>query len=67
MKYAQTATGGRFVGSVESGLAIDGRNIWSGDAVAIPEPDESGVAGLMPLGLFKAVYVSNSERYVVLE
>jgi predicted aspartyl protease len=67
MKYVETVAGGRFAGSVESSLSIDGRNVWSGTAVAMPETDEAGVAGLMPVGLFRKVYVCNSEGYVVLE
>ena len=38
-----------------------------GDAVAIPDRSEPGVAGLMPLSLFRTVYVCNSERYIVFE
>jgi predicted aspartyl protease len=67
MKYLQTVAGGRLVGSVETSLAIDGRNVWSGTAVAMPDTDEAGAAGLMPVGLFSKVYVCNSEGYVVLE
>jgi hypothetical protein len=46
-------------------LVIEGRKIWEGDAVAIPSRPEQGVDGLLPLGLFKSVYVCNSEGYVV--
>ena len=48
-------------------LVIEGRRIWEGDAVAIPNRNEPGVNGLLPLSMFKAVYVSNSEGYVVFE
>ncbi len=48
-------------------LAIEGRKIWRGNAVAIPKRNEPGVDGLLPLRLFNAVYVCNSEGYVVFE
>jgi hypothetical protein len=48
-------------------LTIDGRKIWQGDAVAIPTRNEPGVDGLLPLSLFRAIYVSNSESYVILQ
>jgi hypothetical protein len=62
-----------FAGSQRAGLAssraliIDGRKMWSGDAVAMPGSTEPGVDGLMPLNLFKTIYVCNSEGYVVFE
>lgn len=62
-----TVTGSRDVGMVARKLAIEGRNIWRGDAVALPDRSEPGIAGLMPLSLFKSVYICNSEGYVVLE
>jgi len=61
----RTLAGTQTVGMVFSRLAIEGRNIWRGDAVAIPGRSEPGVAGLMPLSLFKTVYVCNSEGYVI--
>jgi len=48
-------------------LAIEGRTVWHGDAVAIPSRSEPGVDGLMPLSLFKAVYVCNSGSYIILD
>lgn len=62
-----TVSGSQTVGMVASKLAIEGRNVWRGSAVAIPGRSEAGVAGLMPLSLFRTVYVSNSEQYVVFE
>lgn len=62
-----TVAGVKSVGMVTSTLSIAGRNVWRGDAVAIPENAEPGVAGLMPLSLFEAAYISNSESYVVLK
>jgi hypothetical protein len=62
-----TLTGSRDVGMVARKLAIEGRDIWRGDAVALPDRSETGIAGLMPLSLFRSVYICNSEGYVVLE
>ena len=60
-----TASGRVEVGTIASALVIDGRLLWHGDAVALPWPAESGAAGLLPSSLFSAVYVCNSERYLV--
>ncbi len=60
-------------GSLEAGLAfgrrlvIAGRAVWAGDAIAIASQAEPNVDGLLPLSLFGAVYVSNSEGYVAFE
>lgn len=62
-----TLTGSENVGMVSRRLVIDGRNVWRGSAVALPDRSEPGVAGLMPVSLFKSVYICNSEGYVVLE
>src|SRR5262249_52079763 len=48
-------------------LRIDGRTVWRGEALAVPpQQAETGVWGLLPLNLFKSIYVCNSENYVVL-
>jgi hypothetical protein len=62
-----TISGPQTVGRAFRKLTIEGRQIWGGEAVAIPDHSEPGVAGLMPLGLFRAVFVCNSQGYVVLE
>jgi hypothetical protein len=63
-----TVAGSQFAGKVFGrSLIVDGRRIWNGDAIALPNRPEPGVDGLLPLGLFKSVYVCNSEGYVVLE
>jgi hypothetical protein len=59
-----TLAGLKAVGMVASRLAIEGRDVWHGDALAIEDREEAGVAGLLPLSLFNTVYVSNSESYV---
>jgi len=64
----RTLAGSQQIGMVTSKpLAINGRKIWSGDAVAIPNRPEPGVDGLLPLGLFKTIFVCNSEGYVIFE
>ena len=63
--YMRTFAGSQGIGMVSSKLVIEGRNIWHGDAVTMPSRTEPGVAGLMPLSLFKTIYVCNSEGYVV--
>ncbi|HEU5020345.1 MAG TPA: retropepsin-like aspartic protease [Bryobacteraceae bacterium] len=62
-----TMTGSRKVGTVSRQLLIEGRDIWRGDALALPGQPERGIAGLMPISFFKSVYICNSEGYVVLE
>jgi hypothetical protein len=64
----RTVAGSRLIGMVSSkALIIDGRRLWHGNAVAIPNRAEQGVNGLMPLNLFKTVYVCNSDGYLVFE
>ena len=45
-------------------LLIAGRKISHGDAVSLPRRTEAEVDGLMPLSLFKTIYVCNSESFV---
>lgn len=64
----RTVAGSQEIGIVSSkALIIEGRTFWRGDAVAIPKRAEQGVDGLLPLSLFKAIYVFNSEGYVVFD
>jgi hypothetical protein len=59
----RTVAGSREVGMVfGKALSIEGRRIWRGEAVAVPRAAESGVGGLLPLSLFKAIYFCNSEH-----
>jgi hypothetical protein len=62
-----TMTGSRNVGTVTRQLLIEGRDIWRGDAIALPGRPEPGISGLMPISFFKSVYICNSEGYIVLE
>ena len=64
----RTVAGSRRIGTVSARpLIIDGRKIRTGDAVALPNRTEPGVDGLLPVNLFKAIYVCNSEGYVIFE
>jgi hypothetical protein len=64
----RTVAGSRQIGLVPGkSLAIGGRKVWYGDAVALPNRSEPSVDGLLPLSFFKVIYVCNSERYVVFE
>jgi hypothetical protein len=64
----QTISGSQKISLISSRpLFIEGRKIWGGDAVAIPNRPEPGVDGLLPLSVFKSVYMCNSESYVVFE
>lgn len=65
--YMQTVAGSQIAGTAFSSLIIEGRTIWRGDAVVIAGRAQPGVSGLMPLSLFKTIYVCNSEGYVVFE
>jgi hypothetical protein len=63
-----TFTGSQGIGMVSNRpLTIDGRKVWHGAAVAIPNGNEPGVGGLLPLRMFKSIYFCNSEGYVVFE
>ena len=62
-----TLAGSTSVRLISSRLAIAGRDVWRGDAVAIPAQTEPGIAGLMPLSVFNSIYICNSERYVVFQ
>jgi hypothetical protein len=61
------STGIVHVGTVFTKVTVDGRTVWQGDAVAIPQAGEPGIDGLLPISGFGAVYVSNSESFVVFE
>ena len=56
----RTVTGSQQIGLVSSKpLIIEGRKMWRGAAVAIPNRPEPGVDGLLPLSLF-----ASSEEFV---
>jgi len=64
----RTVAGSRLIGSsFGKQLVIEGRKVWEGDAVATPTRSEPGVDGLLPLCLFRSVYVCNSEGYLVFD
>lgn len=62
-----TLTGSLHLGTVSRKLTIQGHTFWSGEALAVPHSAEAGAEGLLPLSLFKTVYVCNSEGYVSFE
>lgn len=66
----RTMTGTQRADRVSGGPLIIGigeRKFASGEAIGFPGRPEPGVDGLMPLSPFKAIYVSNSQGYVVFE
>ena len=65
--YMKTVAGSQMAGIANRVLSIEGRSVWRGEAVTILDRSEAGVAGLMPASLFRSVYVSNSEGYLVLQ
>lgn len=67
MGWVKTVNGSRRVGTSTRRLEIQGRSVWHGDAVAMATRTEPGIAGLLPLSLFKMVYVCNSQSYIILE
>jgi hypothetical protein len=48
-------------------LLLAGRRVWRGDAVALPQRNEPGVDGLLPVSFFKTIYVCNSENDLILD
>lgn len=67
LRQVTTLTGTTSVGMIRSRLLIDGRAVWTGDAVAAPMQAGAGADGLLPVTLFERVYVSNSEGYLILD
>jgi hypothetical protein len=64
----KTVSGLQQAGTVSGQIVrIENRTFWHGDAVAIPrvQQAEGDAAGLLPVSIFKAVYVCNSESYVI--
>jgi hypothetical protein len=62
-----TASGTTSVGAITSRLAIAGRTFWRGEAITVSQSPETDVQGLLPITPFKAIYVSNSAKYLVLD
>ena len=65
--YMKTLTSSQNIGTASRKLTIEGSDVWHGDAVTIPSRTEPGIAGLLPLSLFRAVYICNSKGYAVFE
>ena len=62
-----TMTGSLNVGLVSRKLSVGWHAFWHGNVVALPRSAETGAAGLLPISVFKVVYVCNSEGYISLE
>jgi hypothetical protein len=61
-----TVAGFQVVGkSHDKQLAVAGKRVWRGDAVAMPNRPEAGIDGLLPLNLFKSIYICNSGGYII--
>ena len=65
--FVRTVAGSQAAGTVSKSLIIEDKVLWRGDAVAMPKGGEPGVAGLLPLSMFKSIYVCNSEGYLIFE
>jgi hypothetical protein len=65
--FMQTLAGSQMAGVLTSVLSIEGQSVWRGEAVTVAGQFEPGVAGLMPVILFRGVYVCNSEGYLILK
>jgi hypothetical protein len=46
-------------------LTIEGRDIAYRELVGVPGKNEAGAAGLLPLSVFKSIFICNSEDYAV--
>jgi predicted aspartyl protease len=65
--FMRTLAGSAPVGMMQSRLMIEGRRVWTGQAVTVSKRQEPGLAGLLPVRLFRTVYVCNSEGYLVFQ
>jgi hypothetical protein len=63
----QTVTGIVNVGTIRAALEIGEHTFWHGDAIAISQPTETAVDGMLPISVFRSVFVSNSEGYIDFE
>ena len=63
----RTLSGTVKLGTISSTLTIAGHTFWRGDAVAVPQSAEKSSDGLLPTSLFRSVYVSNSQGYIIFE
>jgi hypothetical protein len=61
----RTVSGFAAAGTVSRTISINGRVVWNGEAVAMPRQAKESGDGLLPASIFKAIYVCNSERYIV--
>jgi predicted aspartyl protease len=67
-KTMRTASGTAMASTAEpQRLRIQGCGVREVDTVSVPRPDGVVEDGLLPLNVFRAVYVSNSEKFVVVD
>ena len=61
----RTLSGSVETGTVSTKLMIGGTVFWRGEATAAPRQTKETEDGLLPIRLFKTVYVCNSEGFIV--
>jgi hypothetical protein len=64
-KSIRTLSGSTVAGTLTRKIVAGNRVIWNGDAVAMPRQSKESADGLLPASIFKAIYVSNSEGYMI--
>jgi len=64
----RTASGAGMASAEEpQRLRIKGCGVREVETVSVPRPEGAVEDGLLPLNVFRAVYVSNSEKFVVVD
>jgi hypothetical protein len=66
-QLVKTLSGSVETGTVPAKLTIADRTVWRGDAIAVPRQAKESGDGLLPVRIFKAIYVSHSENYIGFE
>jgi hypothetical protein len=63
----RTLSGSVDTGSVQTRLFMADNLVWRGDAIAVPRQAKETGDGLLPVHIFKTIYVCNSESYIGFE
>ena len=63
----RTLSGSLETGTVPTKIMIGDTNLWHGEAIAVQRQAKEAGDGLMPINIFKAVYVCNSAGYIGFE